>query len=90
MPSQISNSVAEVLLTALSKVGIHGDTKTLHEYLRAHPVRFVKDGILHQIFSFDRGQAAWVGACNVAYEGNSYNETSTLGDSSCMSCIAEE
>lgn len=74
----------------LAAVGVGRDQASRRQArLRELAIKFRHDGCLHQIFDFDPGQGAWVGACGVPYEGDAYVEASEPGDSTCMACIAE-
>ena len=85
MPGRRVGTIADVLMSLVSCTSEQRQAE-----LRKHAVFFYDaEKILHRIFDFDRGRAAWVGACGLPYEGNGYVETSTPGDSSCIACIAE-
>lgn len=87
----VKGNISEVLMRIIREIGTGSDEAAKRQaFLRDAQVRFRHEGILHQIFDYERGAGAWVAACGIQYPGNSYVETSQPGDSTCMGCIAEE
>ncbi len=87
----MTRSIAHLLVEVSTRHGLTlSGEASRRAALRKLAVKFVKDGVLHQVFDYDRGPGAWVGACGTPYEGNGWVESSTPGDSTCVACIAEE
>lgn len=83
----VTRTIADILLNALRAFPVAGPGR--RRCLLLCGIRFMKNGMLHQIADYDRMTGSWVSFCGVPYEGNGYEEGSHSGQVDCMICLTD-